>query len=281
MKVWLKRIALTGLALVGYLVGLPLWRSRRGLRILRYHSVSSERFHETTVTPENFRRQMHWLKRHYRVIAPGEMATTQGTRVLITIDDGYADNFYQALPVLKEEDICALVFLVAGYVGTHNLLPHDHGESFDANRLLSWQEARQCDARHIEFGSHGWSHRRLSTLEDDGEMAQEFVQSKETIESETGHSVRFFSFPFGVAGDYDRRATARAEQAGYQAAFNAKYGDNLGLENRYDLYRIGVERSDTLFTLRAKLNGALDLLGLFETSWGRGLIRLANHMAGA
>ena len=72
-----------------------------------------------------------------------------------------------------------------------------------------------------------------------------------------------------------------AQKAGYEAAFNAKYGQNRGLENRYDLCRIGVERSDTMFTFRAKLNGALDLLALAEIPWVRRMIHRANRLLGA
>lgn len=287
MKVGLKRLALTALALLGYLLGLPLWKKirsagRGGLRVLRYHSISSDRFHETVVTPEQFRRQMRWLKEHCRVAGPDCVASSNGnSSVLVTFDDGYADNFRHALPILREEGVPAVVFLIAGYVGTDKLLPHDQGLDFTANRLLQWEEARNCDPRWMEFGSHGWSHSRLGSIADESGLWRELHDSKQTIEKELGRPVRFLSFPFGVDGDYDRRVTDMAKRAGYSAAFNAKYGENAADTDAFDLYRIGIERSDNLFTLRAKLNGALDLLRLAETRAGRKLVRMLNRAVGA
>ena len=288
MKVRLKRLVLMGLATLGYLLGLPLWKKMREarapgrLRVLRYHSVSSTRTHETAVRPKDFQRQMRWLNKHHRVIDPDDILMRQGeSAVMVTLDDGYADNYYEALPVLRTEGIRALIFLVAGYAGTDNLLPHDAGGSVEANRLLRWEEIRDCDPRCVEFGSHGWSHRRLSTIADDAQIAQEVTWSKERIEKEWGRPVRFFSFPFGVEGDYDARTTRMVREAGYKAAFNAKYGENSQETNAFDLFRIGVERSDNLFTLRSKLNGALDLLPMAETPVGRRAVRWMNRMVGA
>jgi peptidoglycan/xylan/chitin deacetylase (PgdA/CDA1 family) len=225
---------------------------------------------------------MRWIKKRHRVVGPDATLTPlPGPAVLVTLDDGYADNYHEALPVLRAEGIRALIFLVAGYAGTDNLLQHDEGGPVETNRLLRWEEVRDCDSRYVEFGSHGWSHRRLSTIADDVQMAQEVFLSKQRIEEESGRPVRFFSFPFGVEGDYDARATGMVREAGYQAAFNAKYGENREGVDAFDLYRIGVERSDNLFTLRAKLNGALDLLRWAQTPWGRRCVRWMNRAVGA
>ncbi len=263
---------MTVLALWGYAMGLPLWRRlsptrRNALRILRYHSVSATRRHETVVTPEVFRRHMRWLKGY---------GDGRDPDYFITLDDGYADNARGAYAILREEGMKAIVFLIAGYVGTDRLLPHDEGGIVEDNRLMRWEEARRCDPGVMEFGSHGWSHQRMALLSDE-QLQQEAADSKAVIEKEIGRPVRFFSYPFGVDGDYDSRAKEAVRRAGFEAAFNAKYGENLEGGDPYDLYRIGVEASDTLFTLRAKLNGALDLMRLAESAWGRRWVRRCNR----
>jgi peptidoglycan/xylan/chitin deacetylase (PgdA/CDA1 family) len=282
VKTTLKRIALVLLAFLGYGLGLPLWKRLRrsdGFRVLRYHSISRDRSHETNVSPDAFREQMLWLKQHYHVLDPDDLyARKDRPPVLVTFDDGYADNVHQALPILEEAGIKAVVFLIAGYVGTDKLLPHDAGQSLNAHRLLRWEEAKNSDARTIEFGSHGWSHRRLGQVGTAEELKRELVLSKQVIEEKIDRPVRFLSFPFGVHGDYDATVKAMGKEAGYSMAFNAKYGENTRGTDPFDLFRIGVEGSDTMFTFRAKLNGALDLLRLAETPWGRGLVRGLNHL---
>ena len=82
----------------------------------------------------------------------------------------------------------------------------------------------------------------------------------------------------GRSGDYDPRLPEAARGAGYTAVATAKYGWNDGGTSRWELRRIGVESSDTVFTLRAKLNGALDLLALAERPFWRRVVRRVNRM---
>jgi peptidoglycan/xylan/chitin deacetylase (PgdA/CDA1 family) len=48
--------------------------------------------------------------------------------VAVTFDDGYADNFEEALPILKKHDIPALFFVIAGYLGSSQEFWWDEAE---------------------------------------------------------------------------------------------------------------------------------------------------------
>lgn len=39
--------------------------------------------------------------------------------VVVTFDDGYANNFHHALPVLQQFSVPATIFLATSYLGTH------------------------------------------------------------------------------------------------------------------------------------------------------------------
>jgi peptidoglycan/xylan/chitin deacetylase (PgdA/CDA1 family) len=58
-----------------------------------------------------------------------------GTRsdraVLVTFDDGYADNLYNAKPLLERYDILATVFVTSGYIGATREFWYD-----DLERIL-------------------------------------------------------------------------------------------------------------------------------------------------
>jgi peptidoglycan/xylan/chitin deacetylase (PgdA/CDA1 family) len=81
-------------------------------------AVSSERFHE----------QMAWLARYARVQPEPAFLETLDRRpaarrpsVLITFDDGYADNVRHALPILRELGLGATMFVVSDAVGGERL----------------------------------------------------------------------------------------------------------------------------------------------------------------
>jgi peptidoglycan/xylan/chitin deacetylase (PgdA/CDA1 family) len=107
---------------------LPLLRGLtwRFGRVLMYHRVVDDNCDpivrgllEGAITRTTFRRQLDYLARYYRVIAlRAILGKPTGVRggVAITFDDGYADNLYNALPLLEERRMPATVFVVAGLV---------------------------------------------------------------------------------------------------------------------------------------------------------------------
>jgi len=70
---------------------------------------------------------MEYLKSNYHVIGCNDLtAWLRGETklppnpALITFDDGYYDNMSNAYPILKEYGLTAIIFLAAGYMGSHN-----------------------------------------------------------------------------------------------------------------------------------------------------------------
>lgn len=89
-----------------------------------YHGVSAAPlpFHNWCfVTADAFRQQMAYLKRHVDVIPLADaLAPRASSRpaAVITFDDGYRNNFDVALPILREFELPATVFLTTGLVGS-------------------------------------------------------------------------------------------------------------------------------------------------------------------
>lgn len=110
-----------------------LQRSVRWLRgtvvpgglILLYHRVTtvSGDPHALCVTPRHFSEHMEILRKCGRPMCLEQLARElQNGRPLrralvVTFDDGYADNLHQAKPMLERYDVPATVFVTAGYVG--------------------------------------------------------------------------------------------------------------------------------------------------------------------
>jgi peptidoglycan/xylan/chitin deacetylase (PgdA/CDA1 family) len=96
-----------------------------GALILGYHRV--ERFtheeYEVCVTPQHFAEQMAILRKYAHPVSLRELVqdlkegAVQPGSVAVTFDDGYADNLYQAKPILEKYAIPAIVFVCTGYAG--------------------------------------------------------------------------------------------------------------------------------------------------------------------
>ncbi len=287
LRVILKRAVLYGLAIFGYGMLLPFWfkvlGKNRNIRILLYHSVQSGNGGDMSVNHAMFEKQLDFIRKHYDPISLKDAVSflrknelPPRSSVAITFDDGYFDNYQVALPVLLRKGLNAAFFLLTAGEGDDRRATHLEDDALEGNRLLHWSEVREMAASGMEFGSHGKSHFRLRELSVDA-LESEMADSKQRIERETGRSAEYFSFPYGTCLDFDARTKFYVEQAGYQAAFSKIFGTNGIGTDLYAIKRIGVEASDTLFTLRAKLNGALDLLVLFDLPWIRKTVRWFNH----
>jgi peptidoglycan/xylan/chitin deacetylase (PgdA/CDA1 family) len=112
--------------------GLPSKRARRNLQILTYHRVNDEGdiyFPATRVGV--FDRQMRYLSKNFNVLpleeAVERMANSNlgENAVIVTLDDGYRDNFMNAFPILKKYGLPATIFLASGVIGNGGLLWHD------------------------------------------------------------------------------------------------------------------------------------------------------------
>jgi peptidoglycan/xylan/chitin deacetylase (PgdA/CDA1 family) len=95
--------------------------------VLLYHRVASPDTDPQllSVTPENFNAQLNYLKNNFKVLTIDEFQFYLDKKikfpknaVLITFDDGYADNYYEALPVLEKLKLQALFYISTGTIDT-------------------------------------------------------------------------------------------------------------------------------------------------------------------
>lgn len=113
--------------------------------VLMYHHVSPSGG-AFTVSPEHFRAQMAWLAASpYRLLSGSEFTAIRqgrqalgGPAVLVTFDDGWLDNWVYALPVLRQNRIPSVWFVVTGWPGD--------GEPRGEAALAGWQAPSHRDA---------------------------------------------------------------------------------------------------------------------------------------
>lgn len=96
-----------------------------GAIILLYHRVAElpSDPYLLCVTPQHFAEHLEVLRKHYYSMGLRQLvqAVKEGNiprlAMVITFDDGYADNLYNAKPLLEKYGIPATVFVTSGYVG--------------------------------------------------------------------------------------------------------------------------------------------------------------------
>ena len=203
-----------------------------GVPMLAYHKVGDTE-EAYSVAPADFERQMAFLAdKGYTAVTMADLVghMTAGTPlpprpVVITFDDGYADNYYTALPIMKKYGMRATVFVVTDFLGER---PY-----------MTWDELKALRAAGTEIGSHTLHHRELPELPA-AERLRDVAMSKDGLEWRLDAPVRFLAYPFGRY-DADTKAALRA--AGYRAAVSTRLGLNNPGDDLFALKRINIPRS--------------------------------------
>ncbi|MBX3466790.1 MAG: polysaccharide deacetylase family protein [Planctomycetes bacterium] len=136
---------------------------------------------------------------------------SQGTRVVVTFDDAFANFFDLAWPVLCGLGVPAVLYVPTDFVDGRGAPPLRGAERL---RPCSWDALREATATGLlEVGSHTCSHRDLARL-DPRSARDELTRSRARLEDELGRPVTSFCYPRGRSAPWleplvrERYATA-------------------------------------------------------------------------
>ena len=201
--------------------------------VLNYHQIQNKST-SLSIPLADFDAQMNYLSSHgYVSITPDELYSGLNGElelpkkpVLITFDDGYADNYTNAFPILKYYGMRATIFVIPAFVGVYS-------------NYLTWDEIREMADNGITIESHTMHHYKLEELPDDA-IRSELLNSKQILEENLGYEVNFLAYPTGT---YNLHIAGIAKEVGYKGAFTIKYGNvDLG-SNFYALERVPIFNS--------------------------------------
>ncbi len=212
--------------------------------ILMYHYISvppadSDKYRvDLSVSPDNFRQQMTWLKQKgYTTITPDDLyeALRHGRKlpdlpVLLTFDDGYEDAYTNALPILSE----------FGFIGTFNIVTGWLDEGKDG--YLSWPQVNEMAQKGMAIQSHSRQHNDMRNRDHDW-LVYQILGPEESIEAHTGVRPRFFTYP---SGQYDDTVLRELDGAGVLAAFTENDGVFAYSDNMLRLPRVRIRGSTSL-----------------------------------
>ena len=217
--------------------------------ILCYHRINPWYENDTlTVNPEKFKRQINYFiskKFEFNNLEQYISFPKKNKKIVITFDDGFADNFLFAYEILKNLNIPFIIFLTVKFIGTEKLFPRYKDKEKD--RFLNWDEVIEMLKNGVEFGSHSLTHPDLTKLEKEN-IEKEIIDSKKIIEDKTGKEVKFFCYPYGF---YNKEVIEIVEKAGYKGAVvNRKRNMKI---TKYTMPRVGIYGHNNFFTFKVKI----------------------------
>jgi len=207
--------------------------------VLYYHRVGPFRPgapRKMTVTPENFKAQMHFLRRNGIKVLTLDQVLEGAQGVALTFDDGFKDCMDHALPTLEALRFPATFFIVTGAVGGTDTWMRV--TAMAEERIMDWGDLQAMLDAGITIGSHSMTHTTLSP--------REIGESKKALEERLGIKVDHFAYP---RGEHTPEAVEWVRQAGYQAGWATKGGDDQPFTRR----RLPVSANATSADFAARL----------------------------
>lgn len=183
--------------------------------ILQYHHVADDTPRSTSVTPAEFRQQMMLLKTHdYQVVSLDKIiaALVAGQPmpdnwVAITFDDGFANVFHNARPVLRELNFPYTMFLGPALI--------DRREG----PVLNWQQIRQMHDEGVIIANHSSYHHRLAVPNPAETMTQwrqrvktDILLAEQRLKEQLGVERKWLAYPYG---DFSAALEELLKEMGY------------------------------------------------------------------
>ena len=208
--------------------------------ILMYHSISKDASgeNEYTISQSRFEGDLKWLRDNgYTTIFPSQLAAyvNEGAMlpakpVIISFDDGFANNYLYAYPLLQRYNMKAVIALI----GIESDMSSGDIYRNPEYSNLTWGEvALLSQSGLIEFASHTYdlhsiSGGRKGADKKPGESAagyrqvltSDLAKNQKLIESAAGRTPLTFAWPFG-AYPPDRSGDPILKDVGFDVTFTS------------------------------------------------------------
>ncbi len=217
--------------------------------VLMYHSVRDNPDSIYHISTQLFDEEMKYLhdngfttlsmEQYMRIMRNQEIGPAKP--VLITFDDGWVDNYTNALPIMEKYNQTGTFFIVSNFI--------DQEERISAEQLVDMRK------RGFDLGSHSLNHERLTDYNYNEQLAS-LTQAKQKLEKILNEKVKSFAYPYGALN-----------------TDTINILDLLGFKMSFSSYEGYSSKTDNAFTVRRLfLNGEFsinDFMELVNTNSGQ------------
>ena len=222
-------------------------KTTNSIPVLMYHSINYDPKNPTNilrVPKAKFAAEMKWLYDNgYTTLSLDEIYSAVSNNkpvaeksVVLTFDDGYNDNYDNALPVIKQYKFKATVFMITARIDDSK------------NGYLTAAQIKEMDSSGMRIECHTVDHPYLDTLSYKKQYS-ELSDSKATLEALLGRSVNFVAYP---SGKYNADTIAAAKKIGYKLCFKMEGGIAKISDSPYEFPRTFVGSDLQDFISRVK-----------------------------
>jgi peptidoglycan/xylan/chitin deacetylase (PgdA/CDA1 family) len=235
-------------------------RGKQCIVILLYHRVNDELKDSVTVGIKQFNDQMRWLAKKCTPVGLDEIVSERVDRhslrplVAVTFDDGYLDNYENAVPILLRHRIPATFFVSTGMIGTERPFEHDIEKLGRRLPTMTWDHLREMRDTGFLIGSHTVGHVNLAQA-DAAQIQAELTRAKEALHRELGIANVQFAYPFGQESDITPGALECVKKAGYVSCLSAFGGRVPDKIEPFDIPRFNINWNFSMLAFRARIEG--------------------------
>jgi len=166
-------------------------------RVLMYHSVGGGLY--GNISQNQFRKDIAYISKRYEIVdLPDVLESSSSKQIALTFDDGFQDFHSHVLPILREFDVPATVFVISESIDNPEFT-HNGSSSMEYMSLNALQELIHNDL--VTIGNHTQTHPRLSECSME-RIEREVIGSKSRLEETLDITIDRFCYPHG---DFDER----------------------------------------------------------------------------
>lgn len=165
--------------------------------------------------------------------------------VSVTFDDGWINQYTNALPILQKYSIPATFYIISG-------------ELNNQPDYMSGAQVKNLYSLGMEIGSHSVTHSDMTTLSS-ANLTNEFASSKNTLQTLIGAPVTSFAYPYGAYN----AATINTGKQYYQSQRTVKGG--LNTKDTLDITALKIYEVDSNIS-RAQVQGWIDA-AISQKAW--------------
>lgn len=229
--------------------------------ILMYHHISSTIAAPSqvglTVSDSDFAAQLEYLRQHgYHTVLLRRVFAALYTHaalpphpIVLSFDDGYRDNYTDALPILRHYQDVAEFNVITAYPGI----------TLGVNTYMTWKQIKTLVKDGMEIGSHTIDHQDLGLMSED-HLRYELRDSRNVLQQKLHVPVQFIAYP---SGEPFKDGSPAAQQLlltllpeyGYVGGLldSAEQTSVQNAQQPYQLNRIRVSNGEPIGTFAASL----------------------------